>query len=170
MEFLKTLAPWLATAIAGPAGGLAVDAIGKALGIDAPTMDKVKSVLAGPLTPEQQLAIKTADQQFAKDMEQMRLDALGKQTEQEVKDRDSARNREIQSKDGVNTVLAYTIVGSFIAMVSSVLLGYSKVDSVLAGTLVGYASAKCEQVIAYYFGSSKGSDYKTQWLVRNGKQ
>ncbi len=32
----------------------------------------------------------------------------------------------------------------------------------LAGALVGYVSAKAEQVIAYYFGSSSGSEQKTE--------
>ena len=169
MEFLKTIAPWLASALVGPAGGIAVDVIGKALGIDAPTMEKVKDAIGQPMTPEQQVSLKTAEMQFAKDMEQMRLDAIGRATDAEVKDRDSARNREINVKDGVNTVLAYIIVGSFIGMVASVLFGYSKVDTAMTGMLVGYASAKCEQVIAYYFGNTKSSNEKTQWLIKNGK-
>lgn len=168
MDFLKAIAPWLATALAGPAGGMAVDAIGKALGIDEPTMEKVKEVVGKPLSAEDQLKLKMAEQQFAKDMEQMRLDAVGKATDAEVRDRDSARNREIQTKDTTNTVLAYTIVGGFISMMASVLLGYSKVDSAMTGMLVGYASAKCEQVIAYYFGNTKSSNDKTKWIV-NGK-
>ena len=37
---------------------------------------------------------------------------------------------------------------------------------VLAGTLVGHLSAKCEQVLAYYFGSSRSSDRKTELLAQ----
>lgn len=169
MDFLKTIAPWLASALVGPAGGIAVDVIGKALGIDQPTMDKVKAAVAQPLTPEQQVSMKQAEMTFAKDMEQMRLDAIGKADESEVKDRDSARNRDIQTKDGVNTTLAYVIVGAFILMTASVLLGFSKVDSAMTGMLVGYASAKCEQVVAYYFGNTKSSNEKTKWMLSNGK-
>ena len=64
-------------------------------------------------------------------------------------------------------ILAYVIVGSFVAMVGGALLGYAKVDSALAGTLVGYLSAKCEQVIGFYFGSSKGSEDKTLLLAQS---
>lgn len=83
----------------------------------------------------------------------------------EVDDRKSARERDTGTKDGVNRILAYSVVGAFIAMVGATLLGYAKVESVLAGTLVGYLSAKCEQVLAYYFGSSKSSDRKTELLA-----
>lgn len=82
----------------------------------------------------------------------------------EVDDRKSARERQTATKDHTNTVLAYTVVGAFIAMIGATLLGYAKVESVLAGTLVGYLSAKAEQVLAYYFGSSKSSDRKTELL------
>ena len=34
------------------------------------------------------------------------------------------------------------------------------------GTLIGYVSAKAEQVIAYYFGSSAGSKAKTDIMAR----
>ena len=84
----------------------------------------------------------------------------------ELDDVKSAREREVGVKDNVNRILAYSVVGAFIAMVGATLLGYAKVDSVLAGTLVGYLSAKCEQVLAYYFGSSRGSQEKTAMLAK----
>jgi hypothetical protein len=34
------------------------------------------------------------------------------------------------------------------------------------GTLIGYLSAKSEQILAYYFGSSKSSDHKTELLAK----
>ena len=80
-------------------------------------------------------------------------------------DRNSARDRAIKTSDNTNKVLAFIVVGAFIAMVGATLAGYAKVESVLAGTLVGYLSAKCEQVLAYYFGSSKGSEQKSALLA-----
>lgn len=77
----------------------------------------------------------------------------------------SARDREASVRDNTNRVLAYTIVGAFVGMVGTALLGYAKVDNVMAGTLVGYLSAKCEQVLAYYFGSTAGSARKTELLA-----
>lgn len=84
-----------------------------------------------------------------------------------VEDRSSARSMQVSTKAYTVPVLAYVVVGSFIAMVASTLLGYAKVDSVLAGTLVGYLSAKCEQVIAFYFGSSAGSQAKDTLIANS---
>lgn len=83
-----------------------------------------------------------------------------------VQDRDGARSREIGVKDHTNKILAFVIIGAFVCLVASTLLGYAKVESALAGTLVGYLSAKAEQVLNYYFGSSAGSAQKTELLAR----
>lgn len=93
-------------------------------------------------------------------MMQMQLKYETDMYQASVEDRSSARAMQSTTKAYTVPVLAYVVVGSFIAMVASTLLGYAKVDSVLAGTLVGYLSAKCEQVIAFYFGSSAGSQAK----------
>ena len=66
--------------------------------------------------------------------------------------------------------LAVVIVGSFIGVTVGTLLGYTKIDSVLAGTLVGYLSAKAEQVIAFYFGSSNGSRAKDLMLFNSSSR
>jgi len=60
--------------------------------------------------------------------------------------------------------LALLIVVTFLVTVGMTLFGLTKVDSVLAGTLIGYLSAKCEQVISFYFGSSAGSQRKDELL------
>jgi hypothetical protein len=168
-----TVAPMLGTALGGPLGGLAVHAIGDALGLSQKTEDTVSAAIAGA-TPEQMIAIKNADADFRLKMQQLgfeheeKLAALNASAaELDVKDRQGARDLQSATKSLTVPVLAYTIVGSFIAMVAGSLLGYSHVDSALAGTLVGYLSAKCEQVIAYYFGSSHGSQAKDAMLYQS---
>lgn len=79
-------------------------------------------------------------------------------------DRANARSREIQTGDKTARNLAYLILGAFVAMVLATLFGYSKVDSALAGALIGYLSAKAEQVVAFYYGSSAGSKAKDELL------
>jgi L-cysteine desulfidase len=86
---------------------------------------------------------------------------------QEVADRDSARKMQIATTSHTVPLLAYLIVGSFVAMVACTLAGYSHVDGALAGTLVGYLSAKCEQVVSFYFGSSQGSQHKDVLLANS---
>ena len=85
-------------------------------------------------------------------------------------DRDSARRREAQVRDWMPRVLAFVIVAGFMGTVFMVLLGYVEgmKDPLMAttvGTLIGFVSAKAEQVTAYYFGSSSSSQQKTQLLA-----
>lgn len=160
---LKTICPTVASALLGPLGGIAVSAIGSIIGIDEPTQDKIsKAFKEQQLTGDQILQIKALELQYQNDEKERGF----KYAELEFKDIDSARNREIQTGDQTNKTLAFIIVGAFIAMVGCTLAGYAKVDTVLAGTLIGYLSAKCEQVLAYYFGSSQGSKEKTALLAK----
>ena len=165
MTTLKQLAPTVASAFLGPLGGVAVAAIGSALGVSDATQDKIAEVIkSGQLTPEQIGDIKKLELAYQENEKERGF----KYSELEFKDRDSARKREIETKDGTNKTLAFLIIGAFLAMVAATLLGFAKVESVLAGTLVGYLSAKAEQVLAYYFGSSSGSKAKTDLLAAAG--
>lgn len=159
---LKSLAPTVASALGGPLAGTAITAIGSLLGVSEPTQAKIEAAFVnGQLTGEQIAGLKQLEMKLKAEEQERGF----KYEELVYKDRADARNREVQTKDNTNRVLAYTIVGSFIAMVGATLLGYAKVESVLAGTLVGYLSAKAEQVLAYYFGSSQGSREKTNLLA-----
>jgi len=165
---LGTAAPWLATAIGGPMAGQAVSVISNALGLKsgAKVEDVQAALAAGQLTGDQLLKLKEADQDFQKAMTLAGFENTEKLAQLAMEDRDSARVRETKIQDSTPRILAYVIVGSFVGVVIATLSGKSKVDSVLAGTLIGYLSAKCEQVIAYYFGSSAGSAEKTQLLAK----
>ncbi|HEY4374053.1 MAG TPA: hypothetical protein VGN52_19160 [Burkholderiales bacterium] len=161
-QIIKTIAPTVASALGGPLAGAAVSALGSIFGIGEPTQEKIKDAIeSAQMTPAQVAQIKALELQYQNDEKERQF----KYAELEFKDLDSARQRDVQTKDNVNRNLAYAIVGAFIALVAATLLGQTKVDSVLAGTLVGYLSAKCEQVLAYYFGSSRGSERKTELLA-----
>lgn len=162
LSFLKQVIPTIATAFGGPLAGVAAGFVAEKLNLSDKTIDNVTNLIAGA-PPEQLIELKKIDAELKKFFAELGIREL----QLENADRDSARNREIQVKDGVNTVLAYTVVGGFMAVVGATLLGYAKIESVLAGTLIGYLSAKAEQVLAYYFGSTKGSADKTKLLVRS---
>lgn len=163
-EILSGIAPTVATALGGPLAGLAVESLGRSLGIEQPTIKKIEDAFTqGSLTAEQIMQAKQAETAL-----KVRMRELDIAEEQLIgADRDSARNREIGVQDKTNRNLAYLVIGAFLALVGATLLGYAKVESVLAGTLVGYLSAKAEQVLAYYFGSSKSSDRKTELLSQS---
>ncbi len=135
MDWLKKVAPTIAAALAGPFAGLAVEAVGSAFGWQDATKEKIQQALtSGGLTGDQLLQLKQAELALqAKEQE------LGVRfVELDNADRDSARRREMTVKDSTNQILAFTVVGAFIAVVGATLLGYAKVESVLAGTLIGY--------------------------------
>lgn len=166
-KIIGTAAPWLATALGGPLAGQAVSAIAGAMGLkpDSKIEDIQKALQAGQLTGDQMVALKQAEQQFQLAMQQAGFADTEHLASIAEQDRDSARQREIAVKDWTPRVLAYLIVASFIGVVAATLGGLSKVDSVLAGTLIGYLSAKCDLVFSYFFGSSASSDRKTELLA-----
>ena len=67
---VATISPWIGTALGGPLGGMAVTAAANALGLSDKTIDAVKQAVMG-MTPDQALAMKTADQAFALHMQEL---------------------------------------------------------------------------------------------------
>jgi hypothetical protein len=170
---LAKVAPFIGAAASGNVPvlvGLAAQEIGAALGKEVkPTSEAIGLALSGA-TPEQLLAIKESERGF-----EVKMKALGFQHEQELEalaagDRASARQREIATNDSTPRRLAYIIVIAFIVMVVATLFGEAKVESALAGTLVGYLSAKCEQVLAYFFGSTSNSARKTEIITEQANR
>jgi len=160
MEWLKTIAPTIATALGTPLAGMAVAAISKAIGCEPEEVQNVIS--SGKLTAEQVASIQLAELELKKQAQSMGLD-FAKLT---VEDRKSARDMQIATKSMLVPSLAILIVSAFIGVVIATLGGFAVVDSVLAGTLIGYLSAKAEQVVNFYFGSSAGSKEKTDLLAK----
>jgi len=160
MEWLKTIAPTIATALGGPLAGMAVSAVAKAIGCEP---DEVQGIISSnKLTAEQVASIQLAELELKKQAQSMNLD-FAKLT---VEDRKSARDMQIATKSMLVPSLAILIVSAFIGVVIATLGGFAVVDSVLAGTLIGYLSAKAEQVVNFYFGSSAGSKEKTELLAK----
>ena len=158
MEWLKQLAPTIATCFGGPLAGMAVATVSKALNI-AP--EEVQDVISsGKLTAEQVAAIQLAELELKKQAQSMNLDF----EQLAVADRKSARDMQIATKSFLVPSLAVIIVTSFIGVVVATLAGFSKIESAMAGTLIGYLSAKAEQVISFYFGSSASSQRKDEMI------
>ena len=84
-------------------------------------------------------------------------------------DRDSARQREAAVKDWTPRVLAFVIISGFLYTVYAVLSGVVEglrdpTMATIVGAVIGYISAKADQVVSYYFGSSAGSARKTDQM------
>lgn len=162
------MAPMVATAFGGPFAGLAVRELSQAiLGRPDGSESDISEVLASG-NPDALLKLKEAEQNFRARMKELDI----KEEQLHATDRASARAREIAVKDKLVPVLAMIILIGFFVTVGYVLSGSVDLtgeQAVLIGTLVGYVSAKAEQVVAYYFGSSKGSADKNKMFERMGK-
>ena len=163
---IRTIAPKLGALLlpGGPLAGAAISAISEViLGKPDGTEDEVAKAIEA-MSPADYVKLKEAEANletaFARAGVDLERIAAG--------DRASARQREVALKDITPRLLAFLIVGSFVGVVYGVLFGELKVDSALAGTLVGYVSAKAEQVLAYFFGSTSGSARKTELLATKG--
>lgn len=181
---LVTLAPMIATGLGTPLLGGAVAALEGVFGLT-PTgsIDDRQNALAVAIsgaTPEQLAQVRKADQDYAarmaeagfKDKEALAALAL-QETALYVADTADAR----KANAGNDKVfwLGVVVLSTFAAVMFASLWGayalltgkLPVVDAAIVGmvsgfvgTVIGYVSANAQQVVSYFFGSSKGSETK----------
>jgi hypothetical protein len=161
MEWLKQIAPTVATALGGPLAGMAVSAISKAIGVDE---DKVSDLIKdNKLTAEQIAQVKIAEIELQKQAQDLGLNFA----KLEVDDRKSAREMQATTRSIVPPALAAIVTVGFFGILVMMLLG--KVDSNNPAILMmlGSLGTAWTGIIAYYFGSSAGSQAKTDLLSKS---
>ena len=162
-KLIQSVAPTIATALGGPVAGMAVKALSNALlGHENGSEDDIMSALS-TATPDQIAAIKKVDNDFKVQMKQLDIDLV----RISVEDRSSARRMYAETKTWLVPTIATIIISSFVCVTIGTLLGYAKIESAMAGTLIGYLSANAELVLAFYFGSSSGSENKDMLLYHS---
>lgn len=192
VSIAPTLATMIGTAAGGPLGplaGTAVAALEQAFGLTPSTdvQDGVanidQAIQSGKLTPDVIAKIRSADQHHAEVIGQQHIDLekLNKDHEQAMaqtaaQDRDSARQREMAVRDRTPAHLAYMILGGFFAVAIAELIGMTFFAAavkdippqgwVLIGNISGYLAAEAKAASAYYFGTTQGSDRKTDLLAQ----
>lgn len=153
-------APFIGTAIGGPLGGAAAKLIASVLGGD-PTKATPDDLakLVQSVTPEQLLALRNADQAFQLQLKAIDINEVKDLEALAVEDRSSARNREIQVRDHTPAVGFYAITTGFFGILAWMLhkeppAGSRDVLNIMLGSLgTAWITA-----VAYYYGSSAGSD------------
>jgi hypothetical protein len=160
MDWLKQIAPTIATALGGPLAGMAVSAISKAVGVDE---DKVQDLISSnKMTPDQIAQVKLAEIELKRQENELGLnfESLA------VDDRKSAREMQATTRSIVPPVLAAIVTIGFFGIMVMMLLG--KVDSNNPAILMmlGSLGTAWTGIIAYYFGSSAGSQAKTDLLSK----
>jgi len=175
MDVLKTVAPWLVTALTGGVPGIAAmaaSAIAGRLGLTDGSVDAVRSALTGQqMTPEQLLALRQADDDFALKMRQAGFthaeNMAGIQVQADrvaADDRASARNFAAAEHDHTARNLAYMYTVALFAVIGlEFLLAARQIrldDGVMRAldTLFGILIAMVLGSKEYFFGSSSRAD------------
>ena len=159
MDWLKQIAPTVASALGGPLAGIAVSAISKAIGVEE---DKVNDLISSnKMTPEQIAQIKVAEIELKKQEQELGLNF----EKLAVDDRKSAREMQMTTRSLVPPILAGTITVGFFGILILLLLGKVEGDNNTILIMLGSLSTAWTGIIAYYFGSSAGSQAKTEIMA-----
>ena len=163
-KILGAVAPTLATAILGPVGGLAVQVLGDALGIDAPTQEKIKDAFqSGQMTGDQIVAVKQAEKAFMVRCKELDIDL----ERIHAGDRDSSRQMQAATKSKIPGTLAILVTLGFFGVLGWLLVGGKPQqggDALLV--MLGALGTAWGAIVQFYFGSSAGSQSKDAMLAK----
>lgn len=146
----------------GPLAGMAVAAISKAIGVDP---DKVGDLISGnKLSADQIAQVKIAEIELQRQAQELGLNF----EKLEVEDRKSARDMQSITKSIMPPLLAGAVTIGFFSIM--VMMFFNKIDDSNPAILMmlGSLGTAWTGIIAYYFGSSAGSQAKTDLLSKAG--
>jgi len=168
-SIVKTVAPWIGTALGGPLGGMAVGAIADALGVSEKTTDAVKQALSGA-TPEQMLGLKKADQEFALRMQELGFKQVTDLEAIAAGDRKDARDLLKTTRAKTPAVLSFVVTIGYFGILLGMLSKWLNVsDSQALLLMLGSLSTAWGMVMAFWFGTTHESGRKTD-IIRDGPQ
>ena len=176
---LKKVTPWIATVASlapvpgAPLIGMAAKALSAGLNTDVkPTSDAISTAITTAMAnPDQLATLKKIDDDFALQMKQLGIQELDDLAKIQANDVQNARAREVALKDWYTKTLAtVVVVACFFGEFAYFRYGAPATASPeLIGRILGTLDAALMLVLSYYFGSSFGSDRKTEILAQNGK-
>ena len=163
---IKSVAPTIGTALGGPAGGIAVKFLAeKLLGKPEASADEVEKVLVNA-SPADLLKLKELDMQFAKDMKALDIDVFNI----EVEDRKSARSMfSVNIWPQISLTALFTV--GYFAVLIILLTGKVSIPTEsqpVVNVVIGVLTAGMATILAFWFGSSLGSQQKTEQLSKIG--
>jgi uncharacterized membrane protein (DUF106 family) len=177
LSFIKKALPWLGTAAnlaasmvpgAGPIVAIATKLLSTGLSKSV-TPSNLTDILTEALgDPAQLAALKASEQAYQQAMQQM---GFQHETDMETiaeKDRESARSMQVATRSWIPGALAILITIGFFGLLTFMILkppppASEKILDVMVGTL----GTAWVMVVTYYFGSSAGSDRKTELMAGN---
>lgn len=160
----------IAAGMGGPLGTMAAGVVGRALGMDKPpvgTADAITEAISGAFAdPVQRLALQKAEQDF-----QTQMAELGYKSQADFEatgelDRASARDMQTSTRSKIPGALAIGVTLGFFGLLLLTALhsmppGAEAVLNIMTGSL----ATAWIMVITFYFGSSAGSDRKTEIMA-----
>lgn len=160
MDWLKMIAPTIATAIAGPFGTMAYGLIAHELGV---TPDEAKTTIeAGKLTADQIASVQLAEVQIKATAQELGLDFA----KLIVEDRKSAREMQAETRSYIPAVLAIAVTLGFFGILVGMMTETFKTSDALM-LMLGSLGTAWTGIIAFYFGSSAGSQAKDDLLHKS---
>jgi hypothetical protein len=166
LNIIKTVAPWIGTALGGPLGGLAVEAAANALGVSDKTTDALKAAIGGA-TPEQMLALKQADQAFALQMQALGFKQITDLEAIAASDRKDARAMQVAKPSQVPALLSVLVTTGYFAILVGMMTGSLVVnDSQALLIMLGSLGTAWGGVMAFWFGTTANSSRKTELIAQ----
>jgi hypothetical protein len=164
MDWLKQIAPTIATALGGPLAGMAVSAISKAIGVEP---DQVQDMISNnKLSAEQIAQIKIAEIELQKQGQELGLN-FEKLAVENVKD---ARDMQKQTRSIVPALLTcITVIGFFTLLIGAAANVFTLAGSDVLMLLLGVLARETASVYNFWLGSSDGSRQKTEILSKAAK-
>jgi uncharacterized membrane protein len=160
MDWLKTVAPTIATALGGPLAGMAVSAVAKAIGCEP---DAVQDIISSnKLTAEQVASIQLAELELKKQAQSMNLDFARLTAE----DKKSARDMQIATKSWIPSLLAISVTGGFFGILVGLMYGQIQ-HAPQIDIMLGALGTAWTGIISFYFGSSASSQAKNELLYKS---
>lgn len=165
-NIIKTVAPWIGTALGGPLGGIAVEMATSALGISEKTADGLKNALAGA-TPADMLALKKAEQDFKAHMQELGIAKVKDLEAIAAGDRKDARDMQKTTRSMVPAFLSILVTVGYFGILAAMMFGAVDIkDSQALLLMLGSLTTAWGGVIAYWFGSTRSSEQKTEMLAK----
>lgn len=167
---LGIVAPTLATALGGPLAGVAVSALGSALGLGNGATETDIAKVMGNLTPEQIAAIKQAEFRFQSDIAKYGVDLARISAD----DRRDARARSVAMGD-VSTprlIAIAAFISMFICLIGTfalAIIGITMATDVayLLGSSTSASFMLCKSAADYYMGNNSESGIRDQMIYRS---
>ena len=173
-KVLGTVAPWIGAAATGgvPALiGMAAAQLGSAFGKDVEgSVEAIAQAVRGA-TPEQMLALKQADNEFAMTMQRLGFENIQALEKIAADDRASARQMHMAVRDLSTPILSYMVVLAFFTTVYILLTQTVEIQTEMRDVvmvLIGTLATSFTQVLNFRFGTSAGSKEKTDIIKRLG--